>query len=57
MLEEFFWEILHKGVRGKEIAMNYGVDVEAEGAYKGESYVEWYGMDDTDWMVKKRSAL
>ena len=57
VLEGFFWEILHKGVDGKAIAMNYGVDVEVEGAYKGESYVEWYGMGDTDRMVKKRSAL
>ena len=27
--------------------MNYGIDIETEGAYKGESYVEWYGMDAT----------
>ena len=27
--------------------MNYRDDVEAEGAYKGESFVKWYGMDDT----------
>ena len=53
VLEGFFWEILHKGVDGNAIAMHYGVDVEAEGGYKGESYVEWYGMDDTDRMVKK----
>ncbi|CDF36261.1 unnamed protein product [Chondrus crispus] len=33
--------------------MNYGVDVETEGAYKGESYVEWYGMHDTGRVVKK----
>ena len=57
VLEGFCWEILHKGVDGKSIAMNYGVEVEAEGAYKGELYAEWYGMDDTDRIVKKRSAL
>ena len=55
VLDGFFWEILHKGVDGKAIAMNYGVDVEAEGAYKGESYVERYGMDDTDRMVQREA--
>ena len=53
VLEGFFWEILHKGVNGKPIAVIYGVDVETEGAYNGESYVESYGMDDTGSLVKK----
>ena len=57
VLEGFFWEILHKDVDGNALAMKYGFDVEAEGAYKGESYVKWDGMDDTDRMVQKRSAL
>ena len=38
---------------GKPTAVPNGVDVEAEVAYKGESYVEWYSMDDTGRLVKK----
>lgn len=57
VLEGLFWEILHKGVSGKAITVNYGVDVEAEGAYKGQSYVEWYGMDKTGRMVKQEQKL
>ena len=57
VLEGFFWEIVHKGVNGKPIAMIYGVDVETEGAYNGESYVEWFGMDDTGSLVKKEKRL
>ena len=65
MLEGFFWKILHKGIIGKSTAVNYGVDVETEGEFKGvalavpfymrlaELHVEWYCMDDTGRLVEK----
>ncbi|CDF34196.1 unnamed protein product [Chondrus crispus] len=59
VMEGFFWEIVHKGVDGRPIAMNYGVDVGAEGAYKARASHMW---NSTAWMIpvawlKKRSAL
>ncbi|CAN8071873.1 unnamed protein product [Agarophyton chilense] len=44
-LEKIFWHSMRKGLDGKPLCVDYGVDVEAEGAFDTQdmSYAEWYG--------------
>ncbi|PXF45577.1 hypothetical protein BWQ96_04654 [Gracilariopsis chorda] len=43
--QDVFWHALKKGIAGKPLNVDYGVDVEVEGAFdsKEMSYTEWYG--------------